>query len=318
MTEIDDGDEYARAFRAFRGERLRTIVDKLKASYAVAEPFPHATIDELFPSGLLSRVLDEFFPAEDRFWEHRFDGEDQFRKRASEREDDWGAATKMVFSLLRSSTFITFLQQLTGIDGLLSDPSLSGSGLHQTLKGGHLGIHADFNRLGKHYQLDRRVNLFVYLNPEWQPGWGGELELLNQNLTGARTVIEPLFGRVAIFSSTSFSYHGHPNPWSPTDDKSRISGVPRRSIAIYYYTNGRPAHEIAGDAHCGVIPDHCIPYRATEHSTVFKKATVVVDETAESHPIPSAIPSSSKRKSKSSSDRGSMRSLEAGLEGTWL
>ena len=42
----------------------------------------------------------------------------------------------------------------------------------------------------------------------------------------------------AIFSTTSNSYHGHPDPLTCPEGRSR------RSFALYYYTNGRPAEEI--------------------------------------------------------------------------
>jgi hypothetical protein len=51
------------------------------------------------------------------------------------------------------------------------------------------------------------------------------------------TTVAPLFNRMVIFSTTSDSYHGHPDPLICPPDRSR------KSIALYYYTNGRPANE---------------------------------------------------------------------------
>lgn len=50
----------------------------------------------------------------------------------------------------------------------------------------------------------------------------------------------PTFGRIVIFSSTDFSYHGHPLPLSAPHGRAR------RSLALYYYTNGRPIEECVG------------------------------------------------------------------------
>jgi hypothetical protein len=41
-----------------------------------------------------------------------------------------------------------------------------------------------------------------------------------------------------MFSTTDFSYHGHPDKLTCPEDRSR------KSLALYYYTNGRPAHEV--------------------------------------------------------------------------
>ena len=61
-------------------------------------------------------------------------------------------------------------------------------------------------------------------------------------------------GRFVVFSSTDFTYHGHPQP--QTSPKDRL----RRSIALYYFTNGRPAKECL-DGDCA----------GNDHSTLFKK-----------------------------------------------
>ena len=46
-----------------------------------------------------------------------------------------------------------------------------GSGVHITTRGGHLKVHADFNRLkfneSDHRPMQRRVNVFLYLNKDW-------------------------------------------------------------------------------------------------------------------------------------------------------
>ena len=70
--------------------------------------------------------------------------------------------------------FLAFLEQLTGIHGLLPDDSLMGGGLHQSGDGGFLNIHADFTGHPHQERWRRRINLLIYLNPTWQesmPDW---------------------------------------------------------------------------------------------------------------------------------------------------
>ena len=52
----------------------------------------------------------------------------------------------------------------------------------------------------------------------------------------------PTFNRCVIFNTTNNSYHGNPVPVACPEGRSR------RSIAMYYYTNGRPAEEVS-DSH---------------------------------------------------------------------
>jgi len=79
----------------------------------------------------------------------------------------------------------------------------------------------------------------MYLNPNWPESYGGHLELWNRNLTSCGQRVLPALGRFVAFSSTDFSYHGHPQPLQIP------LGRARRSLALYYYTNGRPLHECA-------------------------------------------------------------------------
>ena len=49
-----------------------------------------------------------------------------------------------------------------------------------------------------------------------------------------------MFNRLAIFSTTSESFHGHPDALNCPEDMTR------KSLALYYYTNGRPKSEDGG------------------------------------------------------------------------
>ncbi|MEN8260204.1 MAG: 2OG-Fe(II) oxygenase [Pseudomonadota bacterium] len=98
-------------------------------------------------------------------------------------------------------------------------------------------MHADFD---KHSQtkLDRRINVLVYLNKNWHEGFGGHFELWDREMKTCVKKVLPAFNTLAIFSTTDFSYHGHPSPLTCPPDRSR------RSLALYYYSNGRPSYEM--------------------------------------------------------------------------
>ena len=80
------------------------------------------------------------------------------------------------------------------------------------------------------------------MNKDWDESWGGHFELWDKEMKGAVKKILPIFNRMALFTTTSDSYHGHPDPLRCPPDRSR------KSLALYYYTNGRPEEEIT-DAH---------------------------------------------------------------------
>src|SRR5690606_7403831 len=137
---------------------------------------------------------------------------------------------------LNSGPFLAFLQALTGIDGLLPDPHLLGGGVHLVGPGGHLGVHADFNWHAG-LRAHRRINLLLYLNRDWPAEWGGDLELWSTDAARCERVIAPLFNRAVIFDPRRDTFHGQPAPLACPE------GHWRRSIAMYYYSAGRPAAE---------------------------------------------------------------------------
>lgn len=160
-----------------------------------------------------------------------------------------GEMTRSLLYQLNSSTFITFLERLTNVDGLIPDPHFVGGGLHQIERGGFLKMHVDFNK-HERLRLDRRLNLLIYLNKDWQEEYGGHLELWDKDVTQCSKKILPVFNRCVVFTTTDFSYHGHPEPLTCPEDRSR------KSLALYYYSNGRPASEIRRGH--------------SEHSTLFR------------------------------------------------
>ena len=191
-------------------------------AYRAASPFPHFFLDGLFPREVVAPVEMELErtlrPGRDgcafhnsrstRCWPEG----PMTRKTQVSTERLMGPHTRALFAALRSAPFVSFLEQLTGVEELLPDPAYSGSGVHATASGGYLEIHADFNHLPHNLSWHRRVNLFVYFNDNWPEEFGGHLELWNRSMTGCARRILPVLGRVVAFSSTDFSYHGHPSP----------------------------------------------------------------------------------------------------------
>ena len=106
-----------------------------------------------------------------------------------------------------------------------------------TRREGLLGVHADFN-WHEQMQAHRRLNLLVYLTPDWKPEYGGKLELWDTRGEKLERVVEPLFNRAVLFATRSDTFHGHPDPWRAPEP------INRQSIAMYYYTAARPESEI--------------------------------------------------------------------------
>lgn len=215
---------------------LRELAESLSQEYQKAEPFPNISIDNFFDPTYLEKVLSEF-PDLSKKNGKAFENHREV-KLAGKGERFFEENTRQLMHFLNSEPFLEFLQILTGInEPLIGDPYYFGGGQHEIKRGGFLKVHADFNKhntLG----LDRRINLLIYLNKDWKEEYGGHFELWDKEMKSCKKKILPLFNRIAIFSTTSFSYHGHPDKLNCPENRSR------KSLALYYYTNGRPKDEI--------------------------------------------------------------------------
>ena len=227
-------------------ERLDKLSWSSREAYANAQPYPHIVIDDFLPPKVLRAVLDEFPGPEvaKKAWGNKDSSRDgyghqaQFNKLSTRDEDKMGPVTVKLMQEMNSAQFIRFLQRLTRIPALIPDPSYRGAGLHQTLAEGFLKVHVDFNT---HHTtgLDRRCNCLIYLNEDWQEEWGGDLEIWNEDVTERVALVPPIANRCVIFSTIPNSWHGHPRPLKCPENTSR------KSLVHFYYSNGRPEHEIS-------------------------------------------------------------------------
>ena len=199
--------------------------------YRAAFPFPHIAIDEFIDPAFL-RDAALAFPSHSG--KTHFD-RDQERLKYQFAPDEIGnGPLRNLLLALNAPPMLAFLEAMTGIAGLIPDPDFIGGGLHETLPGGHLSVHADFN-IHQTMKVERRLNLLIYLNDDWPAAYRGDLELWDRAMTRPIVKIAPIIGRAVIFNTDADSYHGHPDPLACPADRTR------RSIATYYYTALDPA-----------------------------------------------------------------------------
>jgi hypothetical protein len=209
--------------------KLPAPIDTLRERFASAKPFRHIVMDDLFPESVLERVLDEVPPINrENFVKHHDDHQTKFGLRSAIALKEQGFH---LVSLLHSAPFLYFLSEITGIWGLLPDPYLEGGGYAIIPSGGKFDVHLD-RKTDYATGLRRRLAYITYLNKDWKPEYGGQLELWNADGTRCEASVVPIFNRTIVFEVADGNYHGHPKPITAPDSRSR------KSFAVYYHTVG--------------------------------------------------------------------------------
>lgn len=216
---------------------LSKLAQELKGKYQESPPFPHIYLDDFFDETFLNSVLEEF-PSIDKLQDKIHFTNPNENKLATKGEYNFGPNTKKLVHFLNAQPFLEFLQELSGIEEtLIPDPYFEGGGYHEIKPGGFLKLHVDFH-LHRRMNLSRRINFLIYLNKDWEESYGGHFELWERDMSKSAVKILPVFNRIAMFSTTGDSWHGHPDPLTCPDNRSR------KSLALYYYTNGRPENQL--------------------------------------------------------------------------
>ena len=200
-----------------------------KLAWDNAKPFHHIVLDNFFTDEFAKEIAADFPDPNGDFW-FEYQNKIEIKKALS----DWNKFPSSIYralSMLCSNSVNAEMEQLAG-DTLTPDDGLHGGGMHCHKAGGKLNTHLDYTIHPK-TGLMRRLNIIVYMTPDWLPEWNGTLGLWEHDSTtngpGKLAKEVPcLFNRAVIFDTTQNSWHGLPDPVTCPPDKSR------NSLALYY------------------------------------------------------------------------------------
>lgn len=200
-------------------------IKALKASFNNAKPCRHLIIEN-FLSENVATALYENFPSIKKL--------NVKRKSINEKKSEdyhferFAPVFTDVRNALNSNEFYSLMQEITGINGLFSTLDAMGSGLHQGENGSFVDVHVDFN-MHTEKNLERRINLLIYLNKYWKNEYGGNLELWDKEMIKCHHSIPPSFNTAVIFETDDNSPHGYSKINIPENES-------RKSFYCYYYT----------------------------------------------------------------------------------
>jgi Rps23 Pro-64 3,4-dihydroxylase Tpa1-like proline 4-hydroxylase len=197
---------------------------KLYSLFCSNKPIRHLVIDNFLQPAIADTIYRNFPPLQEMKTHYK-----GLNEKKAEHSDfaKLHPSFEQLHQALSSETFTKWLQQVTGIPSLHTIDDRLSYGLHQ---GGHnsfLDIHIDYN-VHPIRKLYRKLNFIFFLNPEWESGWGGNLELWDKDVKNCVQSISPLFNRCVIFECSDISYHGY----------NRINvpeGITRKSYYQYFF-----------------------------------------------------------------------------------
>lgn len=231
--------------------KLVELAPSLAKRFRSASPFRHVLLKDFLAAPFLESVLRAFPEPVEAEMISEFG--DRSLKHTVEDIRALGAPFVAWDALLQSRQFISWLERVTGIGGLIYDPNYVGAGTHNNFHGQSLDMHIDFNRhplTGWH----RRLNLILYLCPEWDSSWGGCLTLQrdpwDRYADQQQQVFPPILNQAVLFETTETSWHGFDALNLPAD-KAHIS---RKSLTVYYYSQTRAQSEIAEEHSTIYVP----------------------------------------------------------------
>lgn len=197
------------------------------AAYQHAQPYPNLVIDGFFRASVLQRIQAELVRQEVNF-SQVFTDDFQTNKTIST-GDDVPPLISVMATKFASPMMLKYLEELTGIKGLVPDPyyNTDYGYYHIVGAGGILGSHVDHSR-HDYLKMPHVLNLVVYLTPDWDDKDGGSLCLFDASGRNVEKRVACQANRAVIFACTPTAYHG-------VEPVAASTGRRRHSLYFAYY-----------------------------------------------------------------------------------
>ena len=217
--------------------------DNLQNFVLETSPCKHMVIDNFLNEDCVSSVLNEMKElTSDKAYYNSCNKNSKGREKMKLAfKDNLGFCIEGILKELCNTEFIDFLEKTFDIQNIIKNSNeLQGAGVHKIYNEGYLSMHKDFNFIDdkNNERIDRRINLLIYMNPNWKEDYNGHLSLFDENTQTVTNKILPILNRCVIFDTT-YCIHGHPEPLVLPD------GICRQSIALYYYTKNTSGSSVS-------------------------------------------------------------------------
>jgi len=212
--------------------RLDSEEEQVRAEWESADPgtpTQYAIIDDFLPEQIAYEIYEAFPKNGEGFLVRSSFRE---RKHTSYDFDHHPAILADVTFALQHPQVVKKFGAIMGVETLEPDPHLYAGGLSMMLRGDFLNPHID-NSHEKTRTKYRRMNALLYVTPDWQEEFGGNLELWDPAVKRPVTIVSR-FNRLALMQTNKGSWHSV----SPVNVNRN-----RCCVSNYYFTEESPTGE---------------------------------------------------------------------------
>lgn len=188
----------------------------------------HFIVDNLLPEDL-ALGIHRAFPAKEKMRQMKSFRESKYTFKQLEQTP---AVLKEITFAIQDPRVVKIVEAITAIKHQEPDASLYAGGISLMVEGDFLNPHLD-NSHDAALLRYRTLNLLYYVTPDWQPEYGGNLELWDTTVKQAVTV-PSLFNRLVVMETNRRSWHSV----SPVAFDGQ-----RCCVSNYYFSKSSPEIE---------------------------------------------------------------------------
>lgn len=203
-------------------------LEHYKTEFSNGVPFKNVSIPNFLSEDTISKVVSEFpcdFDTNKNWFNYENPAEVKY---LNSNIKELPPTIKSVYDALSSNEMVNAFAEISSIDTLEYDPTLYGSSIHAHGRYGRLHLHLDYEKHPILENKERRLNLILYLNENWDSSWNGQTELWNEDVTECVKKHEVTYNTATLFQTNNMSWHGVPEKILCPPD------VFRKTLAYYY------------------------------------------------------------------------------------
>lgn len=209
--------------------RLADERDRLQSEFLHPSRVPTFAFDDLLPEDWARQIYNAF-PEQS---EMSFKNSIKERKHVAAQMNEHAPILEESVYAFQQPSVVKIIGEITGLRALEPDAELYAGGVSAMVKGSYLKPHLDNSHDSKQERY-RVLNLLYYVTPNWQPEFGGSLEVWDDGPSGAPRAFPALFNRLVVMATNRISWHSV---------SEIVAGGRRCCVSNYYFSKLSPDAE---------------------------------------------------------------------------